>query len=312
MRDSMEGSTSDTTSMGTTSTGGTSNRTSTGTSSGTAPSVALLTAPKDRDGKYVEVNGARIFYQVSGQGQPILLLHGYPLSGALFARNRDALSTRFMVITLDHRGYGNSKAPGVPDSVETYAKDALDVMTELGVHEAIIGGHSMGGPITFEMYRRAPERFSGMILIDTIAKPAAPIEEGLWKGFAEQSKKKGVDSLVDPLMKDMLTGDTRTNQPEQVDYLTKVIEQCSQDAAIGGAKTLAGRPDSTDLLAQINVPTLVYVGVEDSIYPVKGARMMQEAIPNSTLATIPGGSHASVFEKPDQTNQVIMDWANKI
>lgn len=110
----------------------------------------------------------------------------------------------------------------------------------------------------------------------------------------------------------MLTGDTRVNHPEQVDFLTKVIEQCSQDGAIGGAKVLAGRPDSSDLLSQINVPTLVYVGVEDSIYPVKGAKMMHEAIPNSTFTMIPGGSHAAVFEVPDKTNQAIIDWARKI
>ncbi len=276
------------------------------------PSVASLPAPDARQGSYAEVNGARIFYQVSGQGQPMLLIHGYPLSGALFARNRDALAAHFKVITIDQRGYGKSTAPGVPDSVDIYAKDALDVMTQLGVQQAIIGGHSMGGPITLAMYRMAPDRFRGMMLIDTIAASAAPIEAGLWNGFVTQTKEKGVASLVDPLIKNMLSGDTRTKHKDEVMYLGNVIKECSPDAAIGGAMTLANRPDSTQLLGQIKVPTMVYVGVEDTIYPVKIAMMMKNAIPNSTLVTIPGAAHAAVFEAPERTNQAFIDWASKI
>ncbi len=276
------------------------------------PAVASLPAPDARQGSYAEVNGARIFYQVSGQGQPLVLLHGYPLSGALFARNRDALAAHFRVITIDHRGYGKSTAPGVPDSADIYASDALAVMTQIGIQQAIIGGHSMGGPITFGMYRTAPERFRGMMLIDTIAAAASPIEMGLWNGFATQARQQGVASLVGPLIKDMLSGDTRTKRMDEVTYLGNVIKECSVDAAVGGAKALANRSDATALLGQIKVPTLVYVGVEDSIYPVKIAMMMKNAIPNSTLVTIPGAAHAAVFEAPERTNQAFIDWASKI
>lgn len=277
---------------------------------GSMRSAIPIPSLTDRQGEYAEVNGARIFYQSVGQGEPLLLLHGYPLSGALFARNRDALAQRYRVITLDHRGYGMSTAPGVPDNVAIYAQDALAVMTQLGVQQAIIGGHSMGGPIVFEMYRRAPERFRGMILIDTIAAPASAIEKGLWMGFVEYVRQNGIDQgYVNALIKDMLSGDTRVNVPEQVNFLSAVVQQASRDGAIGGAMALANRPDSTQLLAGIQVPTLVFVGVEDTIYPVAISQMMQQAIPNSTLATIPGAAHAAVFEAPERTNQAVLEWA---
>ena len=94
------------------------------------------------------MNGAHIAYTAVGRGAPILLLHGYPLSGELFARNRDALAAAgYRVITLDHRGFGNSTAPeGESGPIQTYARDALAVMDQLGVQKAIIGGISMGGP----------------------------------------------------------------------------------------------------------------------------------------------------------------------
>ena len=82
-------------------------------------------------------------------------------------------------------------------------------------------------PIVFEMYRQAPERFRGMILNDTIAAGAVPAEAGLWQGVGRQAETLGVASLVDFLMPDMLTADTRMNRPELVEYLGGLMEQAS-------------------------------------------------------------------------------------
>lgn len=163
----------------------------------------------------LDVNGASIHYVSVGQGTPMLLLHGYPLSGELFSRNRDALAAAgYRVITIDHRGYGQSTAPAAdPGSLQTYASDALAVMDKLNVPRAIIGGMSMGGPIAFEMYRTAPQRFLGLILIDTIANPAGIVEQHIWKGMAQKASTYGPQSLAPELLKDMLTGATRMNRP---------------------------------------------------------------------------------------------------
>ncbi|MBA2278563.1 MAG: alpha/beta hydrolase [Chloroflexia bacterium] len=92
-----------------------------------AASATPLSA-ENREGEFLERDGARIFYQVTGEGDPILLLHGYPLSGSLFDRNRDALAESYQVITVDHRGYGESETDEVPDSIAIYAEDALAVL----------------------------------------------------------------------------------------------------------------------------------------------------------------------------------------
>jgi pimeloyl-ACP methyl ester carboxylesterase len=276
-------------------------------------SPVSLGDPTKRQGDYAEVNGARIFYQMSGQGQPMFLIHGYPLSGALFSRVRDALAAQYQVITIDQRGYGMSESPDVPDNIAIYAKDALAVMDQLNLDKAIIGGHSMGGPVTLEMYKTAPDRFAGMILIDTIAAPATAIEAGLWNGFATYAEQNGIDMMyVNALMKNMLTGKTRVNDPAQVNYLTAVIKQASKNGAIGGAKALATRPDYTQTLSQIQVPTLVFVGVDDQIYPVMISQMMQQAIPGAQLLTIPGTAHAAIFEAPDESANGILTWASAI
>lgn len=277
-----------------------------------APDITALQTPSERIGEYVEVDGARIFYEAAGDGPAMLLLHGYPLSGALFARVRDALQDNYTVITIDHRGYGLSEAPGVPDSIEIYASDALAVLDHLGIDQAIIGGMSMGGPITLSMYKTAPERFTGMILIDTTAGAAAPPEAGLWRGVEKVVATDGLDPVITALLPDMLTGETRLRYPAVSEYLRKIMQDATVEAGRGGALALAQRPDFTGLLAEIDVPTLIIVGAEDSLYPIQGARSMHEQIANSTLAIIPGGSHATIFEVPGRASVAILGWASNL
>ncbi|GGO39376.1 alpha/beta fold hydrolase [Deinococcus humi] len=257
------------------------------------------------------VNGAQIHYVSQGSGTPMLLLHGYPLSGELFSRNRDALANAgYRVITIDHRGYGQSVAAADDaGSIQTYANDALTVMDQLNVPSAIIGGMSMGGPIVFEMYRTAPERFKGMLLIDTIANPANVVEKALWGGMAQKAVTYGPQSLVGELLKDMLTGVTRLNKPGDVKFLSDIVRQASVAGDVAGAKALSERPDSLPTLASITVPTLILEGVEDTVYPPPFAMKMEQNIAGSKLVLIPGAAHAAIYENADAANRAIVDWA---
>lgn len=148
---------------------------------------------------------ARIFHEARGQGPALVLPHGCPLSGALFAGMRDTLERDFTAVTVDHRGYSKSKATQNPGTVERYAKDAIAVLDKLGIRHAAVGGLFMGGPIVFEMFRRAPDRFSSMILIDTIAAPVSHVEAGIWQGSQERIEEKGVEGIIPFLMRQMPT-----------------------------------------------------------------------------------------------------------
>ncbi|ADV68318.1 alpha/beta fold hydrolase [Deinococcus maricopensis] len=279
----------------------------------TTPALAGSAGASPQQG-LLDVNGAQIHYVSVGSGTPMLLLHGYPLSGELFARNRDALANAgYRVITIDHRGYGQSTAPASdPGSLATYAQDALAVMDQLNVQKAIIGGMSMGGPIAFEMYRRAPERFMGLILMDTIANPASVVEQHLWKGMAQKASMYGSQSLAPELLKDMLTGATRMNRPADAAFLTTIVKGASVAADVAGANVLATRPDSLPTLRTIAVPTLIIEGVEDTVYPPEFSMKMQQNIAGSRLVLIPGAAHAANFEKASATNAAIINWAKTI
>ena len=276
----------------------------------TAAERLELPEPAAREGRTLSIDGAEIFVSESGAGDAIVLLHGYPLSGALFERVRGALDDDHRVVTVDHRGYGNSTAPAAVTDVATYASDALAAMDELGIETAVIGGMSMGGPILFEMFRQDPDAFRAAILIDTNHTPANAIERGIWDGAHATLEEAGeVGAIVPFLLPNMLTGATRLEvAPAQADYLKAVIAQASLEGALGGAAVLADRPDSTATLEAMDVPVLVLVGQEDPVYAVEVSQMMVDAAPDAMLAVIPGASHAAVFEAPEAAAAAMLDF----
>lgn len=261
---------------------------------------------------FVTVNGAQIFYTSTGTGIPMMLIHGYPLSGDLFTFQRSALSQLFRVITIDQRGFGRSVAPNPIASVDIYSNDVLGVMNALNIQQAVIGGHSLGGIVTLDVYRKAPQRFLGMLLIDTIAAPAPTIEKMMWRGYAQQSAEEGAESLLPLLLPEMFTGQTRVSQPGFPAGIANLVRQASLFGLIGGANALADRPDLRPVLPTISVPTLIIVGLEDSLTPVEVSRQLNAAIPRSALAIFPGASHAAIAEVAGAVNSAILAAARGI
>lgn len=267
------------------------------------------TAPSVPDRGTVTVNGAQVFYKATGSGQPLILIHGYPLSGELFKNNRAALSRAFRVITVDLPGFGNSVAPGREASIENYAATMLGFMDALKIDRAVVGGMSMGGMTLLQMYKTAPERFRGLVFIDTTADPAGPAEAAAWRGNAVQAEQLGVASLVPVLLPRMLTGESRLKMPGQVAHLGNLVRQASLNGAVGGGNALATRPDANPVLPTTRVPTLLLFGAKDNVTPVELAMKMQKGIAGSKLVLIPGAGHAATFEKAAATNRAILDWA---
>lgn len=262
--------------------------------------------------KTVRVNGADIHYKVAGQGQPLLLIHGYPLSGDLFQAQREALSGQFKVITPDLPGFGqsgnlqdgSSGQAGV--SIGHYAQTMLAFMDALGIEQAVIGGHSMGGMITLAMYEQAPERFAGMLLIDTAAIAAPLPRKKLWMGVATTASQQGGKSmLVELLIPNMFSGDTRLTNAPEVGTLKTIIGNASTAGLVAGAHALAQRPSYVDLLSNVDVPTLIVVGSDDTLTPIALAKNMQKKIAGSQLAIIKDASHAAVIEAPSKVNSAI-------
>lgn len=258
-----------------------------------------------------DLDGVSIFYHDEGQGEPLLLVHGFPLSSDLYQPQRAALSRRFRVITPDLRGMGRSDPqPGY--SMDTYADDLVALLDHLGVGQAIMGGMSMGGYVVFALLRRHPDRVKGLILIDT--KAAADTEEGRQGRYKmiEQACDKGATAIAEVMLPKMLTEQTREQQPELAEFVRGMMAATPVDGITGALEAMAARPDSTPLLPSIQVPTLIVVGNEDQVTPTSVAQEMHKAIPSAELVIIDGAAHATTLERPAAVNQAIEEWAGQL
>ena len=107
----------------------------------------------------------KLHHSEAGQGLPVVLLHGFPLSSAIWRRQQQGLSDGYRVILPDLRGHGRSPAPAGVYEMEAMAADVFALLDSLDVKQAVILGHSMGGYVALAAWRLAPERFLGLGLI---------------------------------------------------------------------------------------------------------------------------------------------------
>src|SRR5512134_2831152 len=118
-------------------------------------------------------------YVEAGAGWPVVLIHAFPLGAAMWRPQMDEVPDGWRLIAADLPGFGGEEVDGSePPTVETYAADVEALLDALEIDRAVIGGLSMGGYVTFALYRRAPERFSGVILANTRSTADTPEGKG--------------------------------------------------------------------------------------------------------------------------------------
>jgi pimeloyl-ACP methyl ester carboxylesterase len=248
------------------------------------------------------IHGIEMGYRDEGDGVPLVLVHGFPLSGAMWQPQISALSARYRVIAPDLRGFGASTFGGGADSLDQYADDLLALLDHLDVRKVALAGLSMGGYIAFALLRRAADRVSALVLADT--KAAADSDEARQK--REQNARMVETSGLAPLAEQMLPGLLADRTPQGQQQAVRGIIMANQPEGIAAAlRAMAQRPDSTPQLSAINVPTLIMVGSEDTLTPPGEARKLHEAIKGSQFVELSGAAHLSNIEAPAAFNAAV-------
>ncbi|MDX6743713.1 alpha/beta hydrolase [Actinocorallia sp. A-T 12471] len=248
-----------------------------------------------------------------GQGTPLVLLHAFPLSSSMWLPQREALSGRFRVITPDLRGFGGSVLGAAEPSVDTMADDVAALLKSKNIPRAVIGGLSMGGYVAMALCRRHPERVRGLVLADTkaTADPDAARENRL--RMAERLTAEGSVAALTEEVLPKLVGPTTMRQRALVyGRIRGLVQATPPKAAAWAQRAMAGRPDSTETLRSVRVPTLVIVGAEDGITTEADARHMADALPNAELHVIPRSGHLTSIEQPDLFNQSVADFVSAV
>jgi pimeloyl-ACP methyl ester carboxylesterase len=203
-------------------------------------------------------------------------------------------------IAPDTRGFGRSPLPAhsTPRTIEDYAADVEALMDALEIDRGVIGGLSMGGYILFSMLRRAPERFTAVVLADTKAAADTPEGRTARREMSALVQSKGAPAVADQMIPKLLGADTREDEG-LVRRVRRMIEQNGVEGIDGAIQAMLTRPDSTADVSRIAVPALVIVGEEDQPTPVAESEAMHLAIERSQLVVLPRCGHLSNLEAPE-------------
>lgn len=249
----------------------------------------------------VEIDGIRLHYHVSGQGYPVILLHGWGGSIQSFAPVHAHLEKDFTVYSLDMPGFGDSPEPPVIWGTKEYAELVEKFLHQLNIEKPIIMGHSFGGRLTIRL--AAKQIAKKIILVDSAGIPP---KRGMGYYFRVYRFKclKGILSIPGLHLIKPKVLDWYRNKYGSSDYK-------ETSGVMRGSFIQVVNEDLRPLLSEIKVPSLLVWGDNDTATPLSDGQLMEEKIPDSGLVVLKGTGHFSYLEKLGEFLLVIDSFLQK-
>jgi pimeloyl-ACP methyl ester carboxylesterase len=252
---------------------------------------------------------------------PIVLSHGVTLSVRTWFYQLEALPKEgFRTIAFDHRGHGQSVLGDAGHSLENLGRDVKTVLEGLDLRGAVLVGHSMGGVAVQSFVTAFPEvaaeRVAGIVLLSTLAHTAFGSRPTRTKSRLEQIFNRAPDSqwLWDAPNLGFLAarlGFGPHPQPSHVELTRRMLAECPPETRLAAPRALIGL-DLTAQLPNVRIPTLVIGGTADLLTPPAEARRIARLVPGARLELMEGGGHMLMFERTEQLNRLIADFARSV
>lgn len=248
-------------------------------------------------------NGIR--YLVRGTGPTVVLIHGFPLTHALWLDQMTVLAEDAEVVAVDLRGFGESPRMGSQVlSMERHASDIDLILDDLAVDTAHLVGLSMGGYVALAYAELFGQRMESLVLSNTKATADTDAAREGRDAVAERVVTEGVGPLAADLSAALMTEKASLTARAR---FRSMAEGLSYESYVGALAGMRDRVDRTAVLSEIQVPTTVITGAEDSLMPLEGAEALAAAIPGAELTVIDGCGHLPPLEAPDAMSDALVD-----
>ncbi|MFO0597548.1 MAG: alpha/beta fold hydrolase [Myxococcaceae bacterium] len=246
--------------------------------------------------KSISLGGRACSYFDVGQGEPLLLLHGFPFTAESWWPLLESPPAGVRVIAPTHRGFGESALGDGPATMERLAEDALALLDALGVSTAFVGGLSMGGYVAIALARLDPGRVRGLLLVDTQSLADDAAGQQRREATAVDVEKNGVDGVAAGLMGKLFGPNAAPAVKQRIEAMMRAQPRAAVAAASRG---MAARTDGKDILSRYAGPCLIVVGAHDAITPLDKAKVMQELVKGSAVEVVPDAGHLVPLEQPE-------------
>ncbi|UJR80665.1 alpha/beta fold hydrolase [Sandaracinus amylolyticus] len=249
----------------------------------------------------------RLYVDVRGEGSPIVLWPSVLCSGSMWSSIPEELSRAHRVINIDGPGHGRSSRVREPYTLDDNVDAALAVLDACGVRRAVWCGLSWGAMVGMRLALRAPERVSGLVLIDGNADREVPEKLPAYRAMAMISRLLGpIPPLLDRLEPIYFSPySLRANRPAVDAFRRGVAAMDRESIRRAVDAVILGREDLRPQLPRIDAPTLVVVGADDVATPRARSEDIVAGIRGARLVQIPRAGHLSAWEQPDAVREAI-------
>lgn len=250
----------------------------------------------------IQSNGINLYYEIHGEGQPLLLIHGLGSSARDWELQVDEFAKSYRVITFDLRGHGQSDKPAAPYSMAMFAADTIGLLKALGIENPHVVGLSLGGGVAFQMAVDASHSMKSLTIVNSLP-------ELILRTFKDRLifwERVGIVKWLGMKKMGEVVSKRLFIKPEQDEIRRIFVERWAENdqrAYMEAMRALVGWSVSARI-GSIRVPTLVIAADQDySPLSVKEAYTAQ--IPGARLAVIPDSRHATPVERPQEFNLVL-------
>lgn len=247
------------------------------------------------DNKFLEFNKGKLYFEVVGEGEPVVFIHGFTLDHRMWKPQVDEFSKKFKVITYDLRGFGKSSTP---EDKYSHHEDLKALLDHLGVTDAHIVGLSLGGEIALDFAVSYPDMIKTLTLADSSL--------GGYKSTVDWNvhSELGLDKAKENWLNHQVFNKTKENT-EATLLLKQIVSDYSGWHWFNSDPREKVSPSTIEQIQNINVPTIIMIGEYDLSYFKDIAEILNNKIPNSTKVIIKNSGHMSNLENIEQFNKTI-------
>jgi pimeloyl-ACP methyl ester carboxylesterase len=254
------------------------------------------------------VSGTTFAVHTRGSGLPLLLLHAFPLDHGMWEA-QEPLSESMRLIVPDQRGFGGSSGEPPIASIAAMADDAVALLDALHVGEpAFVCGVSMGGYVAQHVAARHPERVRGLILCDTKLEADTPEARAGRASLAAKVGRLGTEILADAMLGKLLA----PGETARADERRPAVGRQRAETVQAALAAMGQRPDMTEAMRRLTVPTLLMVGAEDTFTPPETMQRMETLLPDARLLVVPAAGHLVPLEAPQVFNAAVVEFLRDV
>jgi 3-oxoadipate enol-lactonase len=250
--------------------------------------------------------GTPIFYEIAGEGLPLVFVHGLGATSNVWNAQRVALSRSFQVVTLDLPGSGRSGKSERQYSMERWVEQLAALTDTARLDKFVLIGHSMGTVLAQKFAARHGNRLTALVLCGPLTELSPAGKEAFVKR-AETVLREGMLPVADTLLAGGLTAATREGNAALAGLMREMLAANDPACYAGHCHALLNGSARAEQ-AQIKCPTLILEGDQDVVTPLSNARAIAAAIPGARLRIIPATAHLTMLERPEAFNAALTEF----